>query len=316
MNISQLKEQLYTHLKNSNSNQIKPSVSDIDNILNKDLLTFQDIINTPINLGIDTENITTNYNDIDVNTNSQLFNEKLVNIEPELNEFKSFNRSLLPSSETRTKNLWARESVARKLVLANEILKLYTKDNTEEFGGQLQLHLKDIYKPIEAQISLWNNILNREIKNANGNKEEGYRIAKILCSEPTNFNPNNPKTAPIHTTGGAVDTFLYSDKGSQYAIITITDYTDENGINKVVDHYNTDYFEKKLKNNKNLTDEEALCLRNRRILFYIMFIVGFENYIKEPWHFDYKDQMYAMMKNKRYNMNIIAEYGYAKHPEK
>ena len=137
--------------------------------------------------------------------------------------------------------------------------------------------------------------------------EEGY----------INFDENNPKTAPIHTTGAAVDTFLWSDFGSDKSAITIIGYKDEKGKSLVVDHYNTDYFEKKLANGEKLTEQEETCLRNRRLLNSVMTAAGFENYVKEPWHFDYKDQMYAMMKNTREKTNkYVAEYGYARHPER
>lgn len=274
-------------------------------------------INEPLNVGFDTKKTTTNYSDIDVNVKSPLFNEPLKELDLEANALKGFDRSKLPSAETRTKAIWGRETVLKKIVFANMLLQMITCDNPKELGGQLSLRIKDVYKPIEAQQALWNNILAREIANAGGNKEEGYRIAKILCSDPTNFDENNPKTAPIHTTGAAVDTFLWSDYGSDKSAITIAGYKDENGKSLVVDHYNTDFFEKKLASGEKLTEQEEICLRNRRLLNSVMIAAGFENYVKEPWHFDYKDQMYAMMKNTREKTNkYVAEYGYAKHPER
>ena len=274
-------------------------------------------IHNPIRIGFDATKTTTNYNDIDVDTKSPLFNEPLQELDLEANGLKGFDRTKLPSADTRTKAIWGRETVLKKLIFANILLGMLTKFNPKELGGQLSLRIKDIYKPIEAQQALWNNILAREIANAGGDKEEGYRIAKILCSEPKNFDENNPKTAPIHTTGAAVDTFLWSDYGSDKSAITIVGYKDENGKSLVVEHYNTDFFEKKLANGEKLTEQEETCLRNRRLLTTVMRAAGFENYVKEPWHFDYKDQMYAMMKNTRNGNNkIIAEYGYAKHPER
>ncbi|MBQ8660161.1 MAG: hypothetical protein IJ473_01095 [Alphaproteobacteria bacterium] len=274
-------------------------------------------MNEPLDIGFNATKTTTNYNNIDVDTKSSLFNEPLQKLDLEVNDLRGFDRTKLPSAETRTKDIWGRESVLRKIIFANMLLGAITKDNPKELGGQLRLRIKDVYKPIEAQQALWNNILNREIANAGGDKEEGYRIAKILCSDPTNFDENNPKTAPIHTTGAAVDTFLWSDFGSDKSAITIAGYKDENGKSLVVDHYNTDFFEKKLANGEKLTEQEETCLRNRRLLNSVMKAAGFENYVKEPWHFDYKDQMYAMMKNTREKTNkYVAEYGYARHPER
>ena len=274
-------------------------------------------MNEPLNIGFDTKNTTTNYHNVDVDTKSPLFNEPLQRLDLEANELRGFDRTKLPSANVRTKDIWGRESVLKKIVFANMLLGMITRDNPKELGGQLRLRIKDVYKPIEAQQALWNNILNREIANAGGNKEEGYRIAKILCSDPSNFDENNPKTVPIHTTGAAVDTFLWSDFGSDKSAITIIGYKDENGKSLVVDHYNTDYFEKKIANGDKLTEQEETCLRNRRLLNSVMTAAGFENYVKEPWHFDYKDQMYAMMKNTRENTNkYVAEYGYAQHPER
>lgn len=274
-------------------------------------------MNEPINIGFDTTKITTNYNDIEVNTKSPLFNEPLKQLDLEANGLKGFDRLKLPSAETRTNYIWGRETVLKKIVFANMLLQMITCDNPKELGGQLSLRIRDVYKPIEAQQALWNNILNREIANAGGDKEEGFRVAKVLCSDPSNFDEKNPKTAPIHTTGAAVDTFLWSDFGSDKAVITIAGYKDENGKSLVVDHYNTDYFEKKVANGEKLTEIEETCLRNRRILNSVMIAAGFTNYVKEPWHFDYKDQMYAMMKNTYEKTNkYVAEYSYAKHPER
>ena len=278
---------------------------------------LEESIHSPLDVGFDATKTTTNYSDVDVDTKSPLFSEPLQKLNLEDNDLHGFDRSKLPSAETRTKEIWGRESVLKKIIFANMLLGMITRDNPKELGGQLSLRIKDVYKPIEAQQALWNNILNREIANAGGDKEEGYRIAKILCSDPTNFDEKNPKTAPIHTTGAAVDTFLWSDFGSEKSAITIAGYKDENGKSLVVDHYDTDYFEKKLANGDKLTEIEKTCLRNRRILNSVMGVAGFENYVKEPWHFDYKDQMYAMMKNTRNkNDKIVAEYGYAKNPER
>lgn len=53
------------------------------------------------------------------------------------------------------------------------------------------------------------------------------------------------------------------------------------------------YFERLLHAGRIAPDDERL--RNRRLLHWAMQEQGFTNYSYECWHFDYGNQMYAMM---------------------
>ena len=64
---------------------------------------------------------TTNYSDVDVDTKSPLFSEPLQKLNLEDNDLHGFDRSKLPSAETRTKEIWGRESVLKKIIFAKTI---------------------------------------------------------------------------------------------------------------------------------------------------------------------------------------------------
>jgi D-alanyl-D-alanine dipeptidase len=181
------------------------------------------------------------------------------------------------------------------LLQANQIIMDLT-------DGQMQLMIDDIYRPSEVQRIIWDEEYDLQIKTINGNAAEALRLTKILVSDPRDF----PKTVPIHTTGAAVDVGIWDNIKNAAAPIIIDDNDDD------IDGSVTDYFERK----ENLSEIEQVCLRNRRMLYFAMISAGFENYPREAWHYDYKDQMWAMVRRMKGDTNAVAEYGYAINPEK
>lgn len=98
---------------------------------------LEESIHSPLDIGFDATKTTTNYSDVDVDTKSLLFSEPLQNLNLEDNDLHGFDRSKLPSTETRTKEIWVRESVLKKIIFANMLLKNTCKKNDKivaEYG--------------------------------------------------------------------------------------------------------------------------------------------------------------------------------------
>jgi D-alanyl-D-alanine dipeptidase len=201
---------------------------------------------------------------------------------------------------------WGRRSVIGRLIAADILLQELSKNNPPENGGRFRLCVREVYRPISAQIADWKRILVRET--AARGADEGLRRTKMLVADPTRFDVSDPHTWPEHTTGGAADVWTWSDAGKEYGNITIDEYFD----NK--EHYAADYFERKLAVGEKLTRIETLCLRVRRLLMFVMESVGFENYANEIWHYGYKDQMWVQARRRKGDMSAVAEYGYVKRP--
>jgi D-alanyl-D-alanine dipeptidase len=189
------------------------------------------------------------------------------------------------------------------LIHANQMIINWT-------DGQMQLCIEDIYRPIEVQRIVWHYDYIKQLKITNGDAAKAEEMTKILVSDPRGFDELNPHTWPIHTTGAAVDVGLWSQNGEDEARIIIDEYFDNAA------HDCTDCFEKKIAAGEKLSEREQICLLNRRLLFVAMTEAGFENYPREAWHYDYKDQMWAMMRRIKGDTNTIAEYGYMRNPEK
>jgi D-alanyl-D-alanine dipeptidase len=265
-----------------------------------------EIFDAPIN-GPNSENITTDYFDIPIDASSSAYKEPLVNIPPELVAPESGGLSRA-NADTRTKCVWARRSIVPMLALANRIVMELTEDNPDDLGGRMKICAEEIYRPIENQRVIWDEEFSIQLKNAGGDMAEAERLTKILVSDPRRFDENNPRAWPIHSTGAAVDVCLSGDSGA--ARIMIDD--DNGGVILSA----TDYYDRKAAAGERLSDDEMACLRGRRLLHYAMTAAGFENYPREAWHYDYKDQMWAMLRRLKGDSNAVAEYGYMANPEK
>ena len=220
--------------------------------------------------------------------------EPLVKLESQTG-VRLFDRTLLPPDYT--KDAWLRKSAAERLYAAG--LELFNSTN-----GGFELYVKDGYRTIDCQRRIWNEGLER-LTLETGDKDVGLATARILYSDPTGFDENNPATwlahTPIHATGGAVDVFMTSNNEDRKAWICINEYPEKSL------HYSTDYFE----NKENLNETEENVKNNRRLLVRVMESNGFVNYPNEAWHFDFGDQMHAYL-----SLAQSATYGYMKNPEK
>lgn len=98
---------------------------------------LEESIHSPLDIRFDATKTTTNYSDVDVDTKSPLFSETLQKLNLEDNDLHGFDRSKLPSAETGTKKIWGRESVLKKIIFVNMLLKNTRKKNDKivtEYG--------------------------------------------------------------------------------------------------------------------------------------------------------------------------------------
>ncbi len=175
-----------------------------------------------------------------------------------------------------TSRLLARRSVAEKLVEIDRGLR--------EFG--LSVWIYDAYRPISAQRSLWQFFQNRmAAQNPSLSNAELDAEARKYVSDPRKFDPDDARTWPLHTTGGAVDVTL-KIVGAEKLLDLGTSFDDMAGAS------NTDYFERQLLDDKIDSRDERLT--GRRILYWAMRERDFTNYPFEYWHFDWGDQMHIL----------------------
>lgn len=187
--------------------------------------------------------------------------------------------------------IWCRKSVALKLASVNFLLS--------DFDAELVV--LDGYRPIGVQRGLWDHFAGLA-RQATPHASETDLIATVLpyVSDPRRFDPDDPRTWPVHSTGGAVDVTLRSvrlkapfDMGS--------------GFDEMNAAAASDFFERQLENGEIPADFAPL--RNRRLLHWAMKSCGFTNYDQEYWHFDWGNQLHALV-----NGLDAAWYGYVDLP--
>ncbi len=180
--------------------------------------------------------------------------------------YKSFGKAL--------DEVYVRKGLAEKLIEVNQRLKLYG----------VELLVLDGYRPIALQDELWQHFI------AKGKElyptavdSELVKFAGQFCSDPRGFDPNDYRTWPVHTTGGAVDLTLRTLEDQQELFMGSI-FDDADAVSS------TRYFESS--NRKSQSDIEAR--RNRRLLWHAMASEQFANYPYEWWHFDYGTQMWVI----------------------
>lgn len=105
---------------------------------------------------------------------------------------------------------------------------------------------------------------------------------------PPSLHPQHPSP---HVTGGAVDLTIVDGTGICLPMGSEFDETSERS--------STVWFEMRLAAGEALSPDETEAMYNRRLLFYVMQKAGFCNYPDEWWHFDYGDQIWALLSGKR-----------------
>lgn len=176
--------------------------------------------------------------------------------------------------EGSLKDLWARQSVAEKLLRVNEALLPF----------DVELFVWDAYRPIETQLGLWRFFeaeAERRMPEASAAQKRDFILTFV--SDPTRFDPKDPTSWPVHSCGGAVDLTLRKIGGKLVEMGARFDEPSEASA--------SDFFERLCRNGTIAEDDEAL--NNRRLLHEAMESEGFVNYPLEYWHFDWGDQMYV-----------------------
>lgn len=180
---------------------------------------------------------------------------------------------------------FARERVAKKLKRAAEFLPKGYK-----------LVVWDAWRSIEAQEA----IIKLEEKKLQSQGLTGEKLeAKLtdLYSTPS----KEPDKPPNHYTGGSVDVTIMG--GSDGELLDMGSDFDDPEATAWTSHYEN-LCEEKLSGKEDISADEfrkIINIRtNRRLLHYVMTSVGFTNYFKEWWHFDFGNQFDAIRKGLRY----------------
>jgi D-alanyl-D-alanine dipeptidase len=171
--------------------------------------------------------------------------------------------------------LLLRRGVVARLKQVNEVLRL--------FG--VEVYVWDAFRPIACQRELWDYFMGQaKLKRPNASEEDWKRWSDDYCSDPSGYDPANPRTWPTHFTGGAVDLTLRRICNGE--LLYMGSVFDDAAC---VSH--TAHFE-------GIPDQElsasAFDARaNRRMLYWAMFGAGFSNFPNEWWHYDYGTQMWV-----------------------
>ncbi len=219
-----------------------------------------------------------------VNLKAAKSNEKLVPID----SFNIAGESYYARTDKLNAPYYRSFASAPKKIL----LRLTAAQKLQELNAKLaplglELFVFDGFRPVSCQKDLWQYFLN-QAKRAlpKGSEAEQIAYASRYCSNPSRYKSTDSTTWPTHCTGGAVDlTLRRKATGELLYMGSIFDDDAE------VSH--SDYFEIS-KGKAQASELEARG--NRRLLYWAMKSVGFENYHYEWWHYDYGNQMWLMNK--------------------
>lgn len=191
--------------------------------------------------------------------------------------------------------IYARSGVAKKLQEANRKLA--------PMG--LEVIVYDAHRSPATQKKLYMHFV--RVAYEKGLKgQEAQDFAAQYCSNPDGFDKENPKTWTMHSTGAAVDVYLF-DKKSGKVVDMGEGYFDNPDE---VTH--TQYYEN-LAKKRPLNKEEQSYLAARRILFNTMKDCGFYNYGSELFHYELDGLIAAKVKSEEGIMHK-ARYGYQQSP--
>jgi D-alanyl-D-alanine dipeptidase len=144
------------------------------------------------------------------------------------------------------------------------------------------LYVLDGYRPIVTQAGLWRFFWDHFAAQGLSEDEVEERTLTFV-SDPRAFDPENPTTWPLHSTGGAVDLTLCGPDGLPLDLGTPFDDPTEASA--------TDHFERLLAAGRITARDHRLL--HRRILYWTMREAGFTNYVNEWWHYDWGDQLHV-----------------------
>ncbi len=194
--------------------------------------------------------------------------------------------------------LWARRSVAEKLVRVNRGLQAWG----------FRVFVWDAYRPAACQQGLWDfwwEQMRRDDPEA-GDAQIRARVLEFV-SDPTSFDPGDPSTIPTHATGAAIDLTLQHLDTDALAEMGA-------GFDEMSPRAASDHYERALAQGEITPDDPRLL--HRRLLHMAMRAEGFVNYPPEFWHFDWGNQMYVRnLAAMGGDAPGVAWYGYVRPPE-
>ena len=170
----------------------------------------------------------------------------------------------------------------------------------------------DGYRTTEIQKRLFDTYLSYIVsKYPDLNEDESRDIASKMVSEQPSDLEALVEFPPPHSTGGSIDVVLVfkdkinikSDYWMEPAMVPFGAKFDE--MMDIVHRdkrSETTFYEKKAE----LNSEEQKALEYRRILYHALTEVGFTNYYNEFWHYDFRNQFYALATGGQ-----TAEFGFA-----
>jgi D-alanyl-D-alanine dipeptidase len=156
------------------------------------------------------------------------------------------------------------------------------------------LIVKDGWRSYDLQLAIYNRMYEslKDRKPYLSDEELRDEISMFVSKGSLSYNNPSP-----HFTGGAVDISISNEKGLEANMGSAFD--------QVCPESAMRFYEEKLEKGTELTQVEYQILCNRRLLFHCMVDSGFTNYSNEWWHFDYGDQLWAKIKNRKAIYGLI-----------
>ena len=180
---------------------------------------------------------------------------------------------------------WPIEGAISGLLLRESVAKLVAQVDQALKPHGLALYVLDGYRPIATQVGLWQHFWDHFARGDSKLTEAEIEMeTKKFVSDPRGFDRADPRTWPLHATGGAVDLTLCDAGGELLDLGTPFDDPSDKAA--------TAYFEMRLAEGAIGDDDPRLL--NRRALYWSMRDAGFTNYVYEWWHFDWGNQMYIL----------------------
>lgn len=193
-----------------------------------------------------------------------------------------------------------RLGVAQALVAVNRRLEAYG----------VEVFVLDAHRGVEVQQALWDHFMEASRRQAPGaGEKELTAMTRLYCSDPRRFDPQDPHSWPVHSTGGAVDLTLRR-LGTAEPLFMGGVFDDASEVSA------TRFFEARAAAAATgrapaLSTGDEAALRHRRLLHHAMRAEGFTNYAPEWWHYDLGTQMWAMLTALETGVPTLARYGYA-----
>lgn len=194
------------------------------------------------------------------------------------------------------RRILCREGVARALAAVDRSLAPYG----------VELFVLDVHRDVGVQSALWDHFMDHaRTLMPDAGEEELVSFTRTFVSDPRQFDPEDWRTWPVHSTGGAVDLTLRR-RGSGEWLFMGTVFDDASPVSA------TDHFETLARANPSaLAASGEAALRNRRLLYHAMRAEGFTNYAYEWWHYDLGTQLWAKLRSHEEGRAVAAVYGHA-----